>query len=59
MGGKDRDDCAHNLILDGKDLVELAVIVLSPAVPTGHGIDELRRYVSAPTYAALQHVPHT
>jgi len=33
MRGEDGNDRVHNLMLDCKDVVELAVIVLSPAVP--------------------------
>src|SRR5262249_33199850 len=61
MRGEDGDDRAHDLILDGKDVFELAVVVLSPSVSSGHGVDQLRgdaEAIPAPTHAALQHIAY-
>jgi hypothetical protein len=59
MGSEDRDNRARDLVLDRENVVQLAVVPLSPAVGAGHGIDELRRdpdAVAAPPDAAFQHV---
>src|SRR5260221_14023730 len=59
-----RENCnnrPHHLVLDGEDVLERAVEVLCPSVPSCHGVDQLSRnaqaIASAP-YAALQHVTH-
>src|SRR5262245_26176088 len=59
--GKDRDDRAHHLILDGKDALKRAVVPLGPAMGTRRGIDQLRRNtntVAPSAYATLKHVTH-
>ena len=38
---KTAHDGSGDLILDGKDVLELAVVALGPAVRAGHGVDEL------------------
>src|SRR5262245_10573024 len=42
MRGKDRNDCAHHLVLDGKDIIECSVIVLGPAMYPRRRINQLR-----------------
>jgi hypothetical protein len=59
MRNEDRDNRAHNLILNRKDILEPAVVVLCPPVSTGHGVDQLRgdaRTIVASPHAALEHV---
>ena len=61
MRGEDCDDRAHNLILDGKDVLDLAVVVLGPAVSPCRSIDQLggdANAVAPPPHAAFQHIAH-
>ena len=51
----------ENLVLDSEDILQLAVVALSPAVRAGHGIDELGADADAITGAtdtAFEHVAH-
>jgi hypothetical protein len=61
MRGQDRHDCAHNLILDSKDVLDFAVVVLGPAVRSLRSVDQLSsdaNAVTAPPEAAFQDVAH-
>ena len=52
------DDLGGHLVLDGKDVGEVAVVALRPEVPAGIGIDQLRRDphpVAGAADAALEH----
>src|SRR5215510_5938032 len=42
MRSKYRNDCAHYLVLDGKDIFERAVVVFGPAMCSRYRIDQLR-----------------
>ena len=56
-----RHDLLHDLVLQGKDVLERPVIPLRPEVIAGRGIDQLRgdpHLVVCFAYAAFQHVPH-
>jgi hypothetical protein len=39
MRGKDRDNRAHDVVLDGKDALNRAVVPLGPAMGARRGID--------------------
>ncbi len=57
LGCQDQGD----LVLDGEDVVEGAVIALRPDVRAAGGVDKLRGDADAvriPANAPLQHVPH-
>src|SRR5262245_48361855 len=59
MGGQDGDNGTHHLILYAKDILEVTVVVLGPAMRPHAGIDQLRGNsdaVAAAPYAAFQHV---
>jgi hypothetical protein len=59
MRGEDCHDRARNLVLDGEDVLDLAVIVLGPAVSPRRGIDRLggdANAVATPPHAAFQHI---
>src|SRR5215468_7265863 len=59
MSREDGDNRARHLVLDRENVVQFAVVPLSPAVGAGYGIDELRRdtdAVAAPPDASLQQV---
>src|SRR5215218_3328744 len=54
-----RDDALGDLVLDGEEVAELAVVAVGPDVLAGLGVDELRRDPHAPasdSHAALEHV---
>jgi hypothetical protein len=61
-----RENCSRNcggdFVLQGKDLIHVAVIPLGPNVITGFRVDKLRHnahpFAAAP-HAAFQHVSHT
>ena len=59
MSREERDNRPRDLVLDRENVVEFAVVPLSPAVGAGHGVDELRRdadAVAAPPDATFQNV---
>src|SRR5204863_8205411 len=59
MHDENRDNRAHNLILDEEDVFQPTVVVLGPAMGPGDGIDQLggdANAISAPPYTALKHV---
>jgi len=56
------DNRAHNVVLDSKDVLELAVVVLRPTVRARCGIDQLggdANAIATASYAPFQHVTHT
>ena len=57
--GQRRDDRRGHLVLDGEDVLELAVVALGPDVPVGDRIDQLHGDadpVARLAHAALDHV---
>ena len=61
MRGKNGDNRAYHVVLDGKDVLKLTVVVLGPAVGPSGGFDQLGSYANAVAgtpYAALQHIAH-
>src|SRR5262245_21603426 len=61
MCGQDGDNRAHHLILNGKDILEVTIVVLGPAMRTRGSIDQLRgnsNAVAAAPYAAFQHIAY-
>ena len=62
MRGKNGDNRAHHLVLEGKDILKVSVVVLGPEVRTRIGFDQLGRYsdaVAGAPHAALQNIAHT
>ena len=62
MRGQDRDNRAHHVVLDGKDVLKFTVVALGPAVGPGGGFDQLGRYANAVAdtpHTALQDIAHT
>src|SRR5262245_52867359 len=58
---KDRNDRPGNLILNGEDILQLAVVTLGPAVRAGNGIDELGAdadAIAGATDAAFEDIAH-
>src|SRR5258706_1153361 len=51
--GQRRDDRAGHLVLDGEDILELAVIAFGPNVPVGFRIDQLHGDADS-----ITHLPH-
>jgi hypothetical protein len=41
---KGNGDCLGDFVLQFEEIRQLSVIVLGPSMPTGRGIDQLRRY---------------
>src|SRR5262245_19916907 len=61
MCGQDGDNRAHHIILNGKDILEVTIVVLGPAMRTRGSIDQLRgnsNAVAAAPYAAFQHIAY-
>ena len=61
MRRKECDDRAHHLVLDRKDVFELAVVVLGPSMAPRSSVDQLRRdadAVAASAHAAFQHIAY-
>ena len=57
--GKRRDDRAGHLVLDGEDILKLAVVAFGPDMPVGFRIDQLHGDADAIAdlaHAALEHV---
>ena len=51
-----------NIILNRKDISELAVVALGPDMSSGGGLDQLRRHphaVGSLAHTAFQDIPHT
>src|SRR5262249_16229660 len=52
-------NCTHQLILDGKDVLQVTVVTLGPEMIAGRDLDKLRGHTHPITrfpYAALNHV---
>src|SRR5262245_29685913 len=47
MRGKDRNDRAHDVVLDRKNVLERAVVVLGPSMGPGGNVDQLSRDANA------------
>src|SRR5262245_66161676 len=61
MRGEYGDNGAYHLVLDGKDILEVSVVVLGPEVAPSIGFDELGRYsdtVASAPHTALQNVAY-
>src|SRR5262245_55416363 len=61
IGHQDRNDRSRNLVLDGEDVIQLAVITLSPAMSAGERIDQLRAdadAITSTTNTAFEDVAH-
>src|SRR5262245_53826978 len=61
MHRKHRHDRSDDLVLDGKSVIELAIVAVGPPVRAGRGIDELGAdadTVAGAANAALEHVAH-
>jgi hypothetical protein len=59
--GQRRNDRGRDLVLDGEDVLELAVVALRPDVPVGLGVDELdgdAHPVARLAHAALRDILH-
>ena len=61
MRHQDRNDRPGNLVLNNEDILQLAVVTLSPTVSAGNGIDELSAdadAITSATNAAFEDVAH-
>jgi hypothetical protein len=61
MSGEDGGDRSSHFVLDGKDILERAVVVLGPAVGPRRGIDQLggdANTIANTPYAAFEQVAH-
>src|SRR5215475_449795 len=62
MRGEDSNDRAHNLILHSKDIIDLAIVVLGPAVSACPSIDQLggdAYAIATPPHTSFQHIAHS
>ena len=56
-----RHDLLHDLILQGKDVFEWAIVALGPEMAAGGGVNQLRdnpHLIASLLHAAFQHVAH-